>query len=532
MVTGADLCLYYGLYKGARALGGLMLGIFGKKSDHPLADLKSAQQLLEDVPKSDALNALHELTGWIETLIEQAADLRLEHEFAVLRMFDEAAQLHVRKLLRDYFTVQPPSKFQEGRLWVALNNYYKSSELAYHDVLVRYRDGKRGTSVIRPEQALLVARGIAARTGRLTLSAARYAMVEQTLWNHLADFYSHAETSGSLNDALVLYPGSQGGTSVVQEFAVLLTWYGVSAGGQSPVQEHITERLVAHVGKNLTVSNKIGEESMFVFDMAQPTPPMRSALDGTVHPALRFVGAGDVSAQLNGLIRNLEKGIVPDSLNLYGAKYDSELVRDVAQRLKQSFTLPLPARRNPRRKINVNLHVANGFSKMLEQTDVGLNFSADETDAWDVEDISATGFRCVVPLARADGIKIGTLIGSRPEGVSHWGAGVVRRLRRDEQGNLHIGVEVLSPRIIGVPLVARSASGSESYLVGLYLNRPNDTSGETWLLVRTDTFSTSRSLNMELNGKDYLLLPLALAEAGDDYDLARYRSMEQDSSAE
>jgi hypothetical protein len=35
-----------------------MLGIFGKKSDHPLADLKSAQQVLDSVPKNDALAAV------------------------------------------------------------------------------------------------------------------------------------------------------------------------------------------------------------------------------------------------------------------------------------------------------------------------------------------------------------------------------------------------------------------------------------------------------------------------------------------
>jgi hypothetical protein len=33
---------------------------------------------------------------------------------------------------------------------------------------------------------------------------------------------------------------------------------------------------------------------------------------------------------------------------------------------------------------------------------------------------------------------------------------------------------------------------------------------------------------MQLDDKEYLLLPLALIERGEDYDLARYRMMEQD----
>jgi hypothetical protein len=96
---------------------------------------------------------------------------------------------------------------------------------------------------------------------------------------------------------------------------------------------------------------------------------------------------------------------------------------------------------------------------------------------------------------------------------------------------MHIGVEVLSPRVVGVPLQDRAVRGPEGGQLGLYLNRPADTSGEAWLLMKQDTYTPQRSLNMELDDKAYLLLPLALVERGDDYDLARYRMMEQDSSA-
>ena len=128
-----------------------MLGIFGKKSDHPLADIKSAQKVLEEVPKNDPLNTVQELTSWIESILELADDFRLDHEFAVLRMFDEAAQPHVRKLLRDYFAMQPASKFQENRLWTVLNGFYTQSELVYYDVLSRYLNNGRGAAGIKPD---------------------------------------------------------------------------------------------------------------------------------------------------------------------------------------------------------------------------------------------------------------------------------------------------------------------------------------------------------------------------------------------
>jgi hypothetical protein len=504
-----------------------MLGIFGKKSDHPLADIKSAQQVLVDIPKNDALNTVQEMTGWIESILELADDFRLEHEFAVLRLFDDAAQPHVRKLLRDYFAMQPVSKFQENRLWAVLNGFYTQCELVHYDVLTRYRNGGRGASGLKPELASLGARGIVALTGRLKLAAARYALVEPVLWKHLSEFYSHAELNEYQDDAVALYPGVPGSTSVRQEFGSLLVWYGMSAGVQSPLQEHITERLISYVSNGLRVDAQYNGSALFVFDLSQPTPPMRLASDATVHPALRFFSVADALTQLEVLSRTLEKGIVPDEVNFSGAKYDVDLVRDILRRLMDSLSQPLPTRRNPRRKISVNLKVANGFFHMLEQADVGLNFfNPDATEIWDVEDISATGFRSVLPSSKGDGVKIGSLIGSKPENVQNWGAGIVRRLSRDDKNNLHVGVEVLSTQIVGISLTDRVQAADEDVQIALYLNRPADTSGEAWLLMRPNTFSPNRSLNMDLSGKGYLLLPLALVESGDDYDLARYRRME------
>ncbi|MBI4808655.1 MAG: hypothetical protein HY799_06895 [Nitrosomonadales bacterium] len=511
-----------------------MLGIFGKKSDHPLADIKSAQQILDEVPKNDSLHAVQEITGWIESIVELADEFRLDHELAVLRMYDEAAQPHVRKLMRDYFTVQPLSKFQENRLWMVLNTFYTHSEQAHHDVLDRFRNGGRGASSIKSELAVLGVRGIAALSGRLKMIAARYALVEPALWKHLSDYYGHAETHEYQYNAVGLYPGVTGNTSVSQEFAALLAWYGVSAGVLSPLQEHITERLISYAGTGLRLDDQYNGNGLFVFDLSQPTPPMRLAGDATVHPSLRFLSVADALKMLGSLLKTLEKGIVPDDVSFCGATYETDLVRDILRRLIDNLTQPLPTRRNPRRKINVNLKVANGFFKMLEQADIGLNFmSSSEGETWDVEDISATGFRSVVPVPRAEGVKIGSLIGSRPENVQNWGAGIVRRLSRDDKNNLHIGVEVLSTQIVGVSLADRiiSEDTEKEIEVAMYLNRPADTSGEAWLLMKPNTFSPSHSMNMDLNGKSYLLLPLALVESGDDYDLARYRRMEQEGAA-
>ena len=508
----------------------MVLNLFGKKSDHPLAEIKSAQALLDDIPKNDSFKALQEISDWVEVIREQADDFRLDHQWAVLRLYDQAAQIHLRKLLHDYFAPQPPSQFQENRLWTLLDGFYTRSDLCHFDVLKRYRAGAKGAALIKEDIPLLCARGIHAIAGELKLAAARYAMVDPALWRRLADYYLLAEENDGLNTPLTLYVGTN--TSVVQSFAVLVLWYGSSVGSLSPLQEHISERLFSALGAGITVSGTYDGAGLFAFDLAQPTPPMRATAGATIHPALRFVAADGLTQQLADLLRTMDKGILPGALNFYGAKYEVEQVRDVAQRLLQSLTLPLPTRRNPRRKIKVNLKIANGFSKMLEHSDVGLSFGDEKNEVWEIEDISATGFRSVIPVTRANAIRIGLLLGSQPEGVSHWGAGVVRRLSRDLEGNLHIGIELLSPHFVGVPLRDYANPDGAAVQIGMYLNRPNDSSGEAWLLMKHDAFVITRSLKMELGGKEYLLLPLALVEQGEDYDLARYRMMAQEAGSE
>jgi hypothetical protein len=193
--------------------------------------------------------------------------------------------------------------------------------------------------------------------------------------------------------------------------------------------------------------------------------------------------------------------------------------------------MPPPTRKNARRKLKVNLHVSNGFKNLFENSEVGLGFSEAACETWEVEDVSSTGFRSVVSPALLDSVKIGSLIGSKPENVTNWGVGIVRRLSRDAQNNLQVGVEILSNQVIGVLLRVADRSGAgEPPHTALYLNRPNDNIGEAWLLMSPGAYLPSRSFNLQLSGKSYLLLTLGLVESGDDYDLARYRKMEQDTS--
>jgi hypothetical protein len=179
---------------------------------------------------------------------------------------------------------------------------------------------------------------------------------------------------------------------------------------------------------------------------------------------------------------------------------------------------------------NVTLNVINGFDKVVERSNAGLQFNEEDPAHWVTEEISVGGFSSALPTASAS-IGIGSLLGIQPEGVSHWGVAVVRRLLRDDANQLHAGAEILANQFAGVFL---NRNGSEledgQAALWLYAKQGELSGGAQLLLMKADTFSANRSLKIQLDGKNYLLIPSGLQEKGLDYDLAKFKLIEQEVS--
>jgi len=505
----------------------MLSGIFGKKSDHPMADMKSAQALLDDLPKNDAHKSLMELAEWIESVADNT-DFKPDHQFAVLRLLDETAQPYMRKLARDYFSPQELNKFQENRLWLVLGNFYRHAARAYYAVFRRYGSGDKGIAAIKAQLPLLAARAVYAMTGELKYICAHYGPVDNTIWGNLALLYQHAEQQQYLDTPLALYPGAAANTTVQGELGRLLGWYSCGVNTLKPLYMHLTERIVGQYCSTIEIGAQQDANRRFGFDLERPAAPLLIRAGGAVPPSMRFVGMAEMQPKLVALIKVLEKGAVPESINL-GGTYDAEPVHEAAQYLLNFLTAP-PSRRSARRGIKVGLSVVNGFDKIIGRTDVALNFSEEQAAHWGVEDISPSGFRTVLPAQGTDGVHIGSLLGVQPDGVPHWGAAVVRRLTRDDANRLHVGAEMLTNQIAGVALSQSGGGGGfEDGQPALWLMaKSGELSGEVQLLMKAGTFSAHRSLQTRLNGKKYLLIPSRLQEKDIDYDLANFRVIEQE----
>ena len=509
-----------------------MLGIFSNKSDHPLANLKSAQQLLDSLPKSDSVELLQEMGHWIEVLFDPSNGFRLDNQFNVLRMLDEAAHPHLRKVNYSYFAAVPPSDFQENRQWQALNAYSTFSDLGYLDLVIGLKNGEKGSASIKPSIALVCARGIYAVFDRLECAAVKYAQIEPQLWAQLAEFYNCAETQQCLDEEVLLYTGLGASTTVRRLFASVLMWYSAGVGSFTPLNLHIAKRLIMFMNKSFSLEEACQPDSLFGFDLTKPSPPARVKEEGAMYPeSVRFMGVGEAPALLESLLKTLGKDLVPEDLNL-GVVYSAEVVNAVAAQLSECCQQQSPARRNPRRKIKAHMNVVLGFSSLVEQSEVVLDVNRALPESWEVDDISSNGLRGLLPSGQASKVKVGALIGLQPGKIEHWGVGIVRRMSRDAGNNLHVGVEMLASKLMGVTLNGFEGGDTDADHPALLLEKNDAPNGESWIIVQSDTFSVNRSPTMRSDHQKFLLLPIALVEKGADFDLARYRKMEHENSGD
>jgi hypothetical protein len=502
--------------------------IFGEKSDHPLAELKSVQGLLDDLPRNDVYKLLAEITEWLEALIGQA-NFKVDHQFAVLRLLDEAAQPHVKKLAREYFTPHELSKFQENRMWSALENLARVTAQAYADVLRRYRSDDKGSSALKAQLPLLLAHTINALVAQLKWVCARYGAVDPVIWKTLASAYSYADQQKCLDTPVNLAPGTLETTTVKGQAARLLGWYGCGVNAMSPLFIHLAERIVTHFGASVDMHVQPAAGDFLYFDLEQAEAPKRLSEPLAAQPMLRFISMTAVQPQLEALLKVLEKNVLPDNLNL-GGVYEAAVVSEVVQSLLVFLKDP-PLRANPRRKVKVNLTVVGGFENFVDFISAGLNLEAAKPVQWELEDISANGFLTLLPPDGISDLRIGSLLGVQPAGVSVWGAALVRRMSRDADNRLHLGVEILANQVVCAAL-SQSGAATGYFEEGqlalwLYDKQPSP-AGEVRLLLAADVFSMARSLQTEVDEKSYLLIPAGLLEKGTDYDLARFRVVEQE----
>lgn len=491
----------------------MLAKLFGKKSDHPMANLKLARSLLADLPRNDLFRSVSELTDWIES-VALCDDFRLIDQFQVVSLLDETARPLARKLAYEYFTLADTNTYQGNRISRALGSLANHTVIAYCRMITRYCSGEG--AAIRAQLPLMVARAVRAMREQVKYAAVHYGPYDDALWRQLAQLYQHAEQHQYLDTQLNLYSPLSPPTTVKREAGQLIAWYAYGINSLSPRSMHLAERIIAQYGNAVETSETLHGQVLFGFDLASPAAPMRINVEATLHPSMRYISLADMQARLEELIVALKKNVVPKELNLGGA-YAAEWVLEAARHVLTNLVEP-PVRLSARRELSSTIDVVTGYSNVLACCP-GRSGGEYPPMQWGLENISPSGFCAVLTGRVADRLRIGQLLGVHKSAGP--GVAVVRRMLHDTEGRLHVGVEILSHQISGLEL-----SGDAVHSAIRLHDGAED--GTVRLLMQADGFSMQQSLKADIGGKNYLMIPVQSLEKGIDYELASFRIIEQE----
>ncbi|MEW5890052.1 MAG: hypothetical protein AB1768_13630 [Pseudomonadota bacterium] len=491
-----------------------MLGIFGAKPDHPLADAREARRVFESFVGMAPATALDEAAGWLES-IGAEDKFKLEQRFSLISRFDEAVQAHARRAGRDYLTSPRLGRAQEMRLWSSICGFWAQLARAYEDCLDRYAaQEKKGAEEIRAQLPLLTVRLLRAYGTQLKWEQFRYGPLSVEIWRRLGKAYLAAEHGKFSQRRLAPYPTAPGETTAEREYLKALVFHASSMDSLMPLEIELAERLIQHFLGRIALTAEVRPDNVYWVDCAQALPPTRLAKLPQPSPTLRFFNTSTALDEVAALGKVLEGGEVPGDLNL-GGQYSPKIVLSVLRHLALYWAARPPTRSSVRHRVKSRLAVIHGLGRIHARL---LGRDGGEAEAWIVEDVSLGGMGAQLPLANNDWIRIGALLGLQPEGGDNWLVGVVRRLRRSTESLGAVGIETLSktPRAVEADL---GGMACEAILLD------GAAPGETLRVVLpARAFETDMPLEFAVDGRRVSLQPLELLESGMEFDIGRYRA--------
>jgi hypothetical protein len=504
----------------------MILNLFSSRPDHPLGDPKELKRVIAELPIDNAFKSVDEVAGWFDSL-QHADDFRVDHYFDVVQQLDEAAQSHLRRLARDYLHSPRLSKTEERRLWTINFSYWGSIAGLYAHCIERAAQNPKdkGSDLLKPSLPLVAARLLAARAAQLKWVEYRYGPACEGLWRSLGQDYLAAESAGYAQKPLQLYPNQPGVTSVAQQYLQALVFHSSSMDSLMPREIELADRLVGHFLPGFVFTSDCRADSVYWVDATSDSPPARLAKHPSqVTPTLRFFSPGTAPQAVNELIRTVERGEVPENLNL-GGQHSAKVVLPVLRHLAMYWAAQPPLREHQRHNVKTRICVLHGFddSFTVFAGDVARLGKERNAESWVVENVSMGGFGAGVNDLCGDWLKVGSLLSMQPEGGENWVLGVVRRFSKTSDAYANVGIQSLSRQAQGVQLRPRTTGISAMTAIPGIWMREGNAPGEARLVLPPASFDLRESLEFCHDDRNYLLTPIELEESGSDYEIARYR---------
>jgi cyclic-di-GMP-binding protein len=457
---------------------------FGKSSDDPLANIKSATRWVDTLPLGDASKCqgviLNELKRFNENSTQYTKD-----RLAVFMLLDEKSRDLQDTLVRQYLRNARMSRPVESQLWHAVYGLYWEVARGYHTfVLHLARDiGKNQYDELIP---LITLRAIRTFGQLLKWRAIRYLPAGEKLWLRLHNLYRIAETGGFHRQFQRSYAEDTSEFSCETAYLHILMLNLANSGSLYPKQIDLLDRWLCDWHRMLQLDNRIDTNiHNFVIDLSSDHGPRRVRKPDADKP-MRFWATADLLQKLQQIQIALREGTPPAELGLAEFARTTESLELLNHLQHQWSSLAnREQRRTPRVSVKKLADVAQGLSAITNQIKManapasvspygnGINYNesddvkvygfitdrtrdrasqmqmpaglnSPDVERWVINDESEFGYGAIVESRDKDWLRVGALIGIKSIDTREWQIGIVRRLSRVNDDTSSVGIETLN----------------------------------------------------------------------------------------
>lgn len=563
---------------------------FGRKKPptDPLGTIKAATVWMNDLPMGDTFAAHEKLVAALSEFNEKSGDFSKER-LKVLMHLDEGAQPLQQSLTLQYITNPRMSKQVESRLWNAVFSMNWQLARGYHMFVMSYV-GDPNHSEFKHEIPLITARAIRHFAMQAKWHYFRYESIGPKLWKHAHNLYRLAEYEEFDHKPVLLYPQCARQTTGREEYFQLLSLHVLNTNSLFPRQIEMVDAWLDLWSGALRLDKGYDPvKHIFCVDLGADKGPYRARKPPS-DDKLRSWGTEKMMVMINEVKKSLQAGEIPAKLGLgedcrlptcleFLDRVSEQWSRSGEGRLRRKqervskvklidvvkdFRETCALIRHDNEALSPKVQEEEQKAKLTyeEMLDVRLyGFVTDRTkkssgtsvlqtpqessptahhERWVMENESALGFGATVEEVKNDWVRLGKLIGLKPERSHNWVIGVIRRLALLESGQRNVGIEVLGKSPVSVVLKASKPRNSGFVVNGvdavnvvmpvqaLYLSSNQETKTGVSVILDSSEYALGRHFEMQVRSRSYSIAMGKVIEKGDDWLRASFEILKKE----
>lgn len=527
---------------------GLINAILRKKTDDPVGDLKSATIWVKELPLADVHRAHIEIVRALSSINENKK-MPLKERIRVCMYLNEKAQGLQTNLCRDYLATTNDHHAVERSYLQTILAFWDEMAVAYQICIRNF--AQNPITKLWPTIHIITARALHFYAMQAKWAHLRYLPVEGAVWRNLHRLYLFAEREHFDKTTLKLFPDSPVETNCLSEYMQPLMLFLANPESLQPLQIHQLDQWLDTWAKSLTLEHEFRPHRQLYAVNLGDTKPARSLRRNMLGEKYRYWGVGLLMVTMEKTIEQLKGGELPARLGL-GEDCRLPHCLELIEALERRWSKKDVQRKHERTPNVKVVHVVQGLRDIVAQlkpgakikrkpkgemigyqvmgytvggTPIDMNSQGNEElfepvlDQWIMENESVSGYGVTFNPASQGELRIGSLIGLKPEKAPHFLIGVVRRMNKNPSSKTYVGIETLCQTPIPVELhpLPGSDAPSKEHIEAVYLLEMPQAQIARSLLLPCGNIKIGHLLQLKAQGKTYTIRLQKIVEETDDY---------------